>query len=144
MLLDHFVRAGAGLWAVGDDDQTLYSFRASDVRHIIEFARRHPGAALHVLNRNYRSAPATVWAAKRLIRNNSARVDKDDEPVLETPGEIVIRGYAAPDIEARQIALAIAELIKAGASPGSIAVLYRTTAIGLPSRVSWGHRLLLM
>ena len=131
-LLDHFVRAGAGLWAVGDDDQTLYSFRASDVRNIIEFKRRHANAMVHVLDRNYRSASELVWAARRLIRNNKARVDKDYAPVIDTPGEIVIRGYANPDIEARQVALAIAELIKAGALPGSIAVLYRTSAIGLP------------
>jgi DNA helicase II / ATP-dependent DNA helicase PcrA len=36
-LIDHFVNDGVGLWAVGDDDQTLYSFRASDIRHILEF-----------------------------------------------------------------------------------------------------------
>ncbi len=131
-LLDHFVRARVALWAVGDDDQTLYSFRASDVRHIIEFKRRHPDSAVHVLDRNYRAAAGLVGAARRLIRNNKARVDKDYAPVTGTPGEVVIRGYADPDIEARQVALAIQQLIKAGTSLGSIAVLYRTGAIGLP------------
>ena len=82
------------LWAVGDDDQTLYSFRASDVRHIIEFKRRHPDSAVHVLDRNYRAAAGLVGAARQLIRNNKARVDKDYAPVTGTPGEVVIRGYA--------------------------------------------------
>ncbi len=42
-LLDQFVRAGAGLWAVGDDDQTLYAFRAADVRFILDFPRKYEG-----------------------------------------------------------------------------------------------------
>ena len=132
MLLDHFVHDGVGLWAVGDDDQTLYSFRASDVRHIIGFAKAHAGAVAHILDRNYRSAPEIVLAAKRLIRCNRARIDKDYQPVVETAGEIVIRGYGTPEIEARQIAQAIAALIEQGNTPASIAVLYRTGTIGLP------------
>ena len=96
-LIDHFINDGVGLWAVGDDDQTLYSFRASDIRHSLEFATRYPAAATHVLNRNYRSAPEIVLAAKRLIRRNRARIDKDYQPVVAAPGELVIRGYPAGD-----------------------------------------------
>src|SRR5262245_60632024 len=130
-LLDHFVNDGVCLWVVGDDDQTLYTFRASDIRHILDFTKRHSGAVTHLLGRNYRSAPEIVHAAKRLIGHNRARMDKDCQPVVSTPGEIVIRGYATPEIEARQVVRAIAELIGQGASPGSIAILYRSGAIGL-------------
>ena len=130
-LLDHFVYDGVRLWVVGDDDQTLYSFRASDVRHILDFTNRHSGAVIHMLNRNYRSAPEIVHAAKRLIARNRTRMVKDCQPVVSAPGEIVIRGYATPVIEARQVARAITELISQGAAPDSIAVLYRSGAIGL-------------
>jgi DNA helicase-2/ATP-dependent DNA helicase PcrA len=130
-LLDHFVHDGVRLWVVGDDDQTLYSFRASDVRHILDFTKRHSGAVTHFLDRNYRSAPEIVHAAKRLIGHNRARMVKDYQAVVSTPGEIVIRGYATPVIEARQVARAITELIGQGAAPESIAVLYRSGAIGL-------------
>ncbi len=130
-LLDHFVRDGVGLWAVGDDDQTLYAFRASDIRYILQFRDRHPSATVHILERNYRSAPEIVAAAKRLIRNNASRIDKDYQPVVNEPGEIVIRGYGAPEIEARQVARAVAELVAAGSEPQEIAVLYRSSAIGL-------------
>jgi len=130
-LLNHFVNDGVCLWVVGDDDQTLYTFRASDVRHILDFTKRHSGAVTHLLDRNYRSAPEIVHAAKRLIRHNRARMNKDYQPVVSTPGEIVIRGYATPEIEARQVARAIAELIGQGAAPDGIAVLYRSGAIGL-------------
>lgn len=130
-LLDHFVRDGVGLWAVGDDDQTLYAFRASDIRYILEFEDRHPGATVHILERNYRSAPEIVAVAKRLIRNNASRIDKDYQPAVTEPGEIVIRGYGAPESEARQVARAVAELIASGTEPQEIAVLYRSGAIGL-------------
>ena len=70
-----------------------------------------------------------VLAAKRLIRCNRARIDKDYQPVADTAGEIVIRGYGTPEIEARQIAQAIAALIEQGNTPASIAVLYRTGTI---------------
>jgi DNA helicase II / ATP-dependent DNA helicase PcrA len=116
---------------VGDDDQTLYAFRAADVRFILEFPRKHPRAQVHVLDRNYRSAPQIVAAAKRLIANNRARREKDYQPVIAGTGEIVIRGYRTADIEARQVARAVAKLIKRGQAPQLIAVLYRTGTVGL-------------
>jgi DNA helicase-2/ATP-dependent DNA helicase PcrA len=131
-LIDRFVEDGVKLWAVGDDDQTLYAFRASDVRHILGFEEKYPGAQIHVLNRNYRSAPEIVAAAKRVIRHNEARRDKDYQPAISEPGEIVIRGYPAPDIEARQVGQAIAQLLANGHVPRQVAVLYRSGAIGLP------------
>ena len=133
-LLNHFVNDGVCLWAVGDDDQTLYTFRASDVRHILDFSKRYSEAVTHLLDRNYRSAPQIVRAAKRLIGHNRVRMNKDYQPVVSTPGEIVIRGYATPEIEARQIARAIIKLIGQGATADSIVVLYRSSAIGLPFR----------
>jgi DNA helicase-2/ATP-dependent DNA helicase PcrA len=72
-LIDHFVNDGVRLWAVGDDHQTLYAFRASDVRYILEFTKKFPAAAIHALDRNYRSCPDIVLAAKRLIRHDHRR-----------------------------------------------------------------------
>jgi DNA helicase-2/ATP-dependent DNA helicase PcrA len=130
-LIDRFVRAGVNLWVVGDDDQTLYAFRAADVRFILDFPRKHQGAQVHVLDRNYRSAAQIVAAAKRLIANNRARRDKNYQPVVEATGEIVIRGYRTPEIEARQVARAVAKVLEHGRAPQQIAVLYRTGTIGL-------------
>jgi len=131
-LIDHFVNDRVRLWAVGDDDQTLYAFRASDVRYILEFTRKFPAAAIHALDRNYRSCPDIVLAAKRLIRHNRLRFDKDYQPTLTEPGELVIRGYSSPEIEARQVGRAIAELIHRGCAAQEIAVLYRAGTVGLP------------
>jgi DNA helicase II / ATP-dependent DNA helicase PcrA len=131
-LIDHFVKDGVSLWAVGDDDQTLYAFRASDIRYILEFTKNFPAAAVHTLDRNYRSCPDIVLAAKRLISHNKSRFDKDYQPTLTEPGELVIRGYSSPEIEARQVGRAIAELIQRGCTSQEIAVLYRAGAVGLP------------
>jgi DNA helicase-2/ATP-dependent DNA helicase PcrA len=132
LLLDRFVRAGVNLWAVGDDDQTLYAFRAADVRFILGFAQKYPRARIHVLDRNYRAGWQMVTAAKRLIANNRERRHKDYRATVASPGEIVIRGYRTAEIEARQVAQAVATLLRRGHVPRRIAVLYRTGTVGLP------------
>ena len=130
-LIDRFVRAGVKLWVVGDDDQTLYAFRAADVRFILDFPQKYRGAQVHVLDRNYRSATQIVAAAKRLIANNRARRDKDYRPVVADAGEIVIRGYRTPETETRQVARTVAKLIEQGHALRQIAVLYRVGSVGL-------------
>jgi DNA helicase-2/ATP-dependent DNA helicase PcrA len=132
VLIDHFVNDCVRLWAMGDDDQTLYAFRASDVRYILEFKKKYPSAVVHALDRNYRSYPDIVLAAKRLIRHNRLRFDNDYQPTLTEPGELVIRGYSSPEIEARQVGRAIAELVQHGCAAQEISVLYRSGAVGLP------------
>jgi len=131
-LIDHFVSDGVKLWAVGDDDQTLYTFRASNIRYIMHFTKKYPDAIVHVLNQNYRSAPDLVLAAKQLIRRNRTRVDKDYHPTLVESGELVIRGYSSPEVEARQVARAVAELMRRGCAARDLAILYRAGAVGLP------------
>src|SRR5207248_2321760 len=69
--------------------------------------------------------------AKRLIVHNRARCAKDLNPVTTEPGEMVIRGYRTAEIEARQVAKAVARLLGRGQSPRQIAVLYRTGTVGL-------------
>jgi DNA helicase II / ATP-dependent DNA helicase PcrA len=131
-LIDRFTKARANLWAVGDDDQTLYAFRAADVRFILDFPHKYHAAQVHVLDRNYRSAASIVAAAKRLIANNRFRRQKEYSAVMAETGEIVIRGYSTAEVEARQVAAAVAHLINAGHLPREISVLYRTGAVGLP------------
>jgi DNA helicase-2/ATP-dependent DNA helicase PcrA len=130
-LIDRFVSAGVKLWAVGDDDQTLYAFRAADVRFILDFPRKYRDVKVHVIDRNYRSATQIVAAAKRLIVHNRARCQKDSKPVTADAGEMVIRGYRTAEIEARQVAKGVARLLRHGHSPQQIAVLYRTGTVGL-------------
>jgi DNA helicase-2/ATP-dependent DNA helicase PcrA len=64
------------LFVVGDDDQTIYAWRLADVRRILEFPDRYPGARRVILEVNYRCPPAVVAAADRLIATNRERVPK--------------------------------------------------------------------
>jgi len=130
-LIDRFVNAGVNLWAVGDDDQTLYAFRAADVRFILDFPRKYRDVRVHLIDRNYRSATQIVEAANRLIARNRLRSPKACKPVTAEAGEIVIRGYRTPAIEARQVAKGVARLLAHGRAPQQIAVLYRTGTVGL-------------
>jgi DNA helicase II / ATP-dependent DNA helicase PcrA len=129
-LIDRFVAAGTNLWAVGDDDQTLYAFRAADVRFILDFPRKYRDVEVHLMDRNYRSARQIIDAANRLIAHNRVRSRKAGTPVTPEVGEIAIRGYRAAEVEARQVAKGVASLLRRGHSPRQIGVLYRTGAVG--------------
>lgn len=130
-LIEHFRSGGVHLWAVGDDDQTLFTFRAADVRYTLQFAARWPGAPVHILDRNYRSGAAIVEGAKRLIGRNKARFAKDYRPASSEPGSVAVRAYSTPEVEVRQVTKAIAALLRGGMAPRSIAVLYRAGSLGL-------------
>ena len=130
-LIEHFRGGGVHLWAVGDDDQTLFTFRAADIRYTLDFKRRHGDAVLHLLDRNYRSTPAIVAGAKRLIAKNRDRFTKDYGPALDAEGSVAIRGYSTPDAEVRQVVRAIQTLLQGGMPYGEIAVLYRAGSTGL-------------
>ncbi len=130
-LIEHFRSGGVHLWAVGDDDQTLFTFRAADIRYTLDFKRRHRDAVLHLLDRNYRSTPEIVAGAKRLIARNRDRFAKDYGPAFDSTGAVAIRGYSTPDAEVRQVARAVQLLIRDGMPPHEIAVLYRAGSTGL-------------
>ena len=135
-LIEHFRGGGVHLWAVGDDDQTLFTFRAADIRYTLDFKRRHRDAVLHLLDRNYRSTPAIVAGAKRLIAKNRDRFQKDYSPAggdagAPPDGTVAIRGYTSPDAEVRQVVRAIQALLRSGMPHHEIAVLYRAGSTGL-------------
>ena len=130
-LIEHFRAGGVHLWAVGDDDQTLFTFRAADIRYTLDFKRRHGDAVLHLLDRNYRSTPEIVAGAKRLIAKNRDRFAKDYGPALAAEGSVAIRGYSTPDVEVRQVVRAIQALLQSGVPYHEIAVLYRAGSTGL-------------
>lgn len=69
------------LFVVGDPDQTIYTWRGADVKFILEFPARHPGAKTIYLNRNYRSTPQILAASNALIDKNRERLKKELIPV---------------------------------------------------------------
>ena len=114
---------------VGDADQSIYRFRAADVRNILEFEAHFPDTAVVLLEQNFRSTQTILDAANAIIANNPATHRKH----LFTEGDQGkrITRYRATDEhdEAAWIAMAIRRLRhEAGVSWGGVAIFYRTNA----------------
>ncbi len=104
---------GAELTVVGDDDQTIYQWRGSDVGNILTFPDRYDGAAQKRLEENFRSSEGIVATARDFIRQNPSRLEKEMKPASEQvfePGDVVSQEFPDPEAEARFIAETIAEL----------------------------------
>ncbi len=115
------------LCVVGDDDQSIYSWRGADLNNILDFEDDHPGALVVKLEQNYRSTATILQAASSVIRNNQARKDK----TLWTAGDQgePIEYYVAGDErdEARYVAR-IADQHRKENRLSDMAVFYRVHA----------------
>ncbi len=122
------------IFAVGDDDQMIYGFRGADVKHIVEFEKRFPVAATHVLNTNYRSSRMIVRHANWLIRHNRDRVPKDIQPRKDAqPGRFEVAGGDTLLEQAKQAAAWLAEHKQENKlNWRDYAVLYRYNAYEYP------------
>ena len=97
---------GARICVVGDDDQTIYQWRGSDVGHILTFESRYPAVTQIPLAENFRSSPAIVDTARTFVEQNKNRLPKDmkaaGDQVYE-PGDVVALHFPNPDAEADHI-----------------------------------------
>jgi DNA helicase-2/ATP-dependent DNA helicase PcrA len=119
--------------AVGDEDQSIYSWRGADIRNILEFEKDFPNARIIRLEQNYRSTQNILEAAGAVVANNIQR--KGKKLWTDRQGGSLIGYYEAPDGENE--ALFVADRIQAflrqtssseTQEPGRAAVLYRTNA----------------
>jgi DNA helicase-2/ATP-dependent DNA helicase PcrA len=122
---------GTTVWAVADDDQSLYAWRGSRVRYTVSFREYFEGAKGYVLSVNYRCDPTIVAAANALIANNRQRVAKKLIPSKTHRPNVAlrIRGFRTEREEASWIASAITKMRAAGADLSDIAVLFRTSSV---------------
>ncbi|WP_110929118.1 UvrD-helicase domain-containing protein [Bacillus massiliglaciei] len=112
--------------AVGDDDQSIYSFRGSDPHYILNFSLDFPGAKMIKLTENYRSSHEIVSAANRIIKRNTKRMDKIMKAQHDKGPSPVLFYPFDEELEATMIVSDIQEKIAKGANPGAFAILYRT------------------
>jgi DNA helicase II / ATP-dependent DNA helicase PcrA len=118
------------LCVVGDPDQSIYRFRGSDIRNILDFERDFPDARVLTLTLNYRSTKAILQAADRLIAHNKQRKPKD--LVTDNPrGEpVTVLTFETGVDEAEGIARRIREAVEAGKRHyRDFAVLLRINAL---------------
>jgi len=113
---------------VGDDDQSIYSWRGSDYKMILRFEEDFPGAKVFTMEENYRSTQTILDAANALVSNNKTRAPKKLFTSRD-PGE-TITAFAADTerSEARYVVEKVKELVREGASYSDFLVLYRTNA----------------
>lgn len=119
---------GASLTVVGDSDQSIYAFRGADIRNITEFERDFPGAAVILLEQNYRSSQNILSAANAVIEQNMDRKAKSLWTDAGDGAKIVgFTAYSQHD-EAQFVADKIHEQERAGVPFSQMAVFYRTNA----------------
>lgn len=114
------------IFAVGDDDQSIYGFQGARRANIRLFTDRYPSAQQLLLTHNYRSTPHILQLAGSVIAREEERTDKTLTPSGGHSGpQPLQRSYALPEIERSSVAEEIAERIAAGQAPETIAVLAR-------------------
>lgn len=114
---------------VGDDAQSIYSFRGAKIENILSFQRDYPDAAVYKLEQNYRSTRTIVEAANSLIVHNSRRMEKKCFSEGDAGEKIrLVKAYTDRE-EAEMIVSAIRDKIRStGDEWSDVAVLYRTNA----------------
>ena len=139
------------LMVVGDDDQSIYSWRGADITNILAFEKDYPEARVVKLEQNYRSTGHILSAANAVVAHNSRRTPKN---LFTSAGDGErVRLYQASDErdEGRWIGAEIERLHDKGTSYEDIAVFYRTNAqsraledmflrAGVPYRIVGGTR----
>jgi DNA helicase-2/ATP-dependent DNA helicase PcrA len=129
MLTKYLSGKHKNICVVGDDDQSVYSWRGADIRNILEFERDYPGCRTVKLEQNYRSTPDILASAWQVIKNNQKRVEKKlwtDNPAGDS---IEIIESVSETEEAERVVYEI-EKKRPGATPrySDFAVFYRTNA----------------
>lgn len=140
------------LCVVGDDDQSIYSFRGANIQNILDFEKDFSGCTVIKLEQNYRSTGNVLGAANEVIRNNNGRKAKQLWTQAEAGDKITFLRADSHTEESRYIASEISRLTASRAYQfGDMAILYRLNALsrnlegalrdeGIPYRIFGGMR----
>lgn len=116
------------VFAVGDDDQSIYGWRGAKVENILNFSQHFPGTRVIRLERNYRSTGNILNAANALIENNSDRLGKNLWTDIGEGDPITFYSAYNEGDEARFVVERIMEHISTGGRRSDAAILYRSNA----------------
>nr|WP_179497380.1 UvrD-helicase domain-containing protein [Sphingopyxis sp. JAI108] len=144
-------QARKNICCVGDDDQSIYSWRGAEVANILRFEKDFPGATVIRLEQNYRSTPQILAAASALIAQNSGRLGKTLWTELDAGDKVRVVGVWDGPEEARRIGEELETLQHRKVSLDRAAILVRAQfqtrefedrfiAIGMPYRIVGGFR----
>jgi DNA helicase-2/ATP-dependent DNA helicase PcrA len=125
-LIDHLCKRHRNICVVGDEDQSIYSWRGADIRNILDFEEKFPEVELIKLEQNYRSSKKIIEAASSVIARNSMRKGKEMW-TENSEGEDITIVECQNDIgEADYLAEKILEYLNDGVIYSDIAIFYRT------------------
>jgi DNA helicase-2/ATP-dependent DNA helicase PcrA len=151
-MIDLLVGPSNSLMAVGDDAQSIYSWRGADMAHILGFPVRYPGAKVFTIETNYRSVPEILDLSNAAIRANSGRFEKDLRSSRDGSGvRPALVALDNPRTQAAFVAQRMLELRDEGIPLEQMAVLYRAhfqsleiqmelTVRGIPFAITSGLR----
>ena len=136
---------------VGDDDQSIYSWRGAEVANILRFEKDFPGATIIKLEQNYRSTPHILGAASGVIAENGTRLGKTLWTDIDVGEKVRVVGIWDGPEEARRVGDEIETIQRDGGSLDEVAILVRAQhqtrefedrfiQIGLPYRIVGGFR----
>ncbi len=128
-LLKKLCHIHQNLCVVGDDDQSIYSFRGARVENILSFEDSFENAKIVKLEENYRSSANILDIANLVISNNKTRHDKKLKATRKSAEKVDFKNFEDEKEEAKWVAKKIKELIKDGEKPSDIAVLFRVNAV---------------
>ena len=116
------------IFAIGDDQQSIYGFRGSDFKNFLNFEQDWSNTTIIKLEENYRSTKNIIDAASELIKNNKYQKSKELWTKNEDGSIIKIAAYQNSEEEAWGLAQDIVNLVRQGTRLPEIAILYRTNA----------------
>ncbi len=126
--LSLFVSPSSQLVAVGDDDQSIYSFRGAEIRNILSFADDFKNVREIKLEKNYRSTDQILAPASALIKHNKERHDKE---IVSADGKTGPKPVVLVSETGKMEAGRVCDIIRSQRSYSSTAILYRTNAQSL-------------
>ncbi|MEK5209730.1 ATP-dependent helicase [Psychrobacillus sp. FSL H8-0510] len=118
------------LCVVGDDSQTIYSFRSASYRYMVDFDKFYPNSIRVIMDINYRSVPSIVGFGNNIIHANTKQIKKTLQVVKSQPIPIYYSTPENSEEEANQIISQIKDKQLDGTSLKNIAIIYRTHATG--------------
>ncbi|MEO3434360.1 UvrD-helicase domain-containing protein [Inquilinus sp. CAU 1745] len=149
--LRYLAQARRNICCVGDDDQSIYSWRGAEISNILRFEQDFPGARVIRLEQNYRSTDQILGAASGLIAHNQGRLGKTLFTTADGGEKIVVRAVWDGEEEARWVVEEIEALQRKNVSLDEVAILVRAgfqmrefeerfITTGMPYRVVGGPR----
>lgn len=125
-LIDTLAAKHKNVMAVGDDSQSIYSWRGANFRNIIEFPKRYPGAKVYKIETNYRSTPEILSVANAAISANTNQFAKELHAAKKSGAKPVLVTCTDANEQSAFVAQRVLELREEGKDLSEMAVLYRS------------------